>query len=331
VGDGVTALTANAMPVFIERHKLDGSLVGLAMPMPTALSGANQPFTVTGLTSTEGTLSRSTDGHFLSLAGYAASPGTVDPVGTTPARRVVGRISATGVIDTSTLLTTNAFVTQDIRTATSVDGTAFWVGGQGDLNGGGVLSSGIWYVPFGIPGGTQLNTTPARFLGIFGGQLFGTADTSVQVEVYKVGSGLPTSGSPSITDLPGMPATGTSPWGFVIFDLSPSTGDPTVGGLDTLYVANITGTRGIQKWTYDNGTSKWVLNKIMNTSPAMSFRGLTGLVTGSSITLVASTMGMTPNRVAVFVDDGSPTITGSTILTGTTSLVYRGVALPPYK
>jgi hypothetical protein len=332
VGDGSTTLTTNAAPVFIERRKLDGTLLGSPVALPTAPSGANRALTLSGVSSTEGMLSRSADGHSLTMAGYAAAPGTGDPIGTGALPRVVGLVSATGTVDTSTVVT-GAFLTQDVRTAATVDGSAFWVGGQGDFpTGGTTLTSGIWYVGRGASTSTQLSTAPARVLGIFGGQLFGTADTSFQLEVYKVGSGLPTTGSPTIVGLPGMPTTGTSPWGFVFFDLSPSSGDPAAAGLDTVYVANVLGTRGIQKWTYNNATSQWVLVKTLNLSPPMNFRALTGLVTGTTVTLVATTMGSgANNKVVVFTDDGSTTPVGTTILTGTATLAYRGVSLPPYR
>jgi hypothetical protein len=330
VGTGAATLTVDAAPAFIERRKLDGTLVGSPLPLPTAPSGANRPLTTSGISSTEGMLSRSVDGHYLAMAGYAAAPGTVDPIGTGSVPRVVGLIGPTGTIDTSTVVT-GAFLTQDVRTAVTVDGSSFWVGGEGGLDGGGNSTAGIWYIPRGTITGTQLSTVGARVLGIFGGQLFGTADTAFQLEVYKVGTGLPTSGTPSVIGLPGMPTDGSSsPWGFVFFDLNPATGDPTASGLDTVYVANTLGIRGIQKWTYNNSTNQWVMIKTFNLSPPMNFRSVTGLAIGSTVTLVATTMGTTNNKVAVFVDDGSPT-NGTTILSGSASLVYRGVALPPFR
>jgi hypothetical protein len=335
VGNGSTALTADSTAVVIERHKLDGSLVGSPIALPTAVNGANRPLTNTGLAQDEGMLSRSVDGHSLSMLGYAAVPGIGDPSTDATIARVVGRIDAAGNVDTTTVFGLNGFSGAVARTATSLDGTSFWAGGGDGFAGPtGASLGGIWYIPRGSAGGgVQLSTAPARVLGIFGGQLLGTGDATLHLEVYKVGNGLPTSGSPSVTGLAGMLTSGVNPWGFVFFDLVSGVGDPTLGGLvDTVFVVSsqVGPTNGIQRWTYNSGSAQWSLVKTMNVVPAVSFRGLTGLVTGSNVTLIASTMGTATNRVAVFVDDGSPNPVGTNILTGSSSLVYRGVALPPF-
>ena len=172
---------------------------------------------------------------------------------------------------------------------------------------------------------------PHTRLDIFGGQLLGTGDASLHLDVFQVGSGLPTSGVPVVTGLAGMPTTGMNPFGFVFFDLVTGVGDPNLGGMDTAYVADSgSNANGIERWGYSNATAQWSLVKTMNIVPANAFRGLTGLVTGTSVTLIASTAGMATNRVVVFVDDGSPSPVGTTITTGSTTLVYRGVALPPH-
>jgi hypothetical protein len=331
VGNGTAALDAVATAMTIERHKLDGSLFGSNITLPTAPSGANRPLTNTGLAQDEGMLSRSANGHYLTLLGYAAVPGIADPSTDSTVARVVGRINAAGNVDTSTVLNLNALSGATARTATSLDGSAFWIGGSDGFSGPGGSLGGIWYAPFGVAGGgTQLSTAPARVLGIFGSQLLGTGDASLHLEVYKVGNGLPTSGSPSVTGLTGMLTSNVNPWGFVFFDLVSGVGDPAVDGLvDTVFVISSAATNnGIQRWSYSGGT--WSLVKTMNLVPAASFRGLTGLVTGGNVTLIASTMGNATNRVCVFVDDGSASPVGTTILSGSSTQVYRGVALPPF-
>jgi hypothetical protein len=331
VGDGSVTLTSNAAPVFIEERKLDGTSGGPTIAMPIAASGANRPFVTTGQSLTEGALSLSVDGHYLALSGYAAAPGSLDPSASAAVSRVVARISAASVVDTSTVLSSSAFVSQNFRTAATVDGSAFWVGGLGAPGTGGFSTGGIWYVLQGTTGGgTQLNTSPIRILNIFGGQLFGTGDSSVTLEVFKVGSGLPTSGTPAVTSLPGMPTSGTSPWAFAFFDLDPASGDPSLAGLDTVYVANTSGTPGIERWRFNSGTGLWSIVKTMNLSPPAAFRGLGGIAMGTNVALMASTAGMVNNRLAVFIDDGSPSPPGTTVATGTSSMVFRGIAVPPH-
>jgi hypothetical protein len=162
VGDGTTALSSGvAAPVFIERHLLSGALVDSPIPLPVAASGPNQPLTLSGTASSEGALWRSIDGHYLSLAGYAAAPGTMGVANTASAttNRVVARIDAAGTVDTSTRLNTG-FSGSNVRGAASVDWTAFWVSGTA----GSGSPAGIFYVPFGTTGGRRSSarrTTPA--------------------------------------------------------------------------------------------------------------------------------------------------------------------------
>src|SRR5262249_3060762 len=152
----------------------------------------------------------------------------------------------------------------------------------------------------------------------FGGQLLGTGDAPLHLEVYQLGAGVPTNGIQAVSGLPGMPTTDVNPWGFVFFDLNPISGDLNIGGMDTLYVANgsVGSVTGIQKWTYDDPPSRWLLMKTMNLVPPVAFSALAGLVTGPSVTLIASTVGSASNRLVVLVDDGSPNPTGTIIASG---------------
>src|SRR5262249_56861181 len=106
---------------------VSGALLGSPIALPVAPNGANQPLTLSGTASSEGALWRSTDGHYLSLAGYAAAPGTMGVVNTASAstNRVVARIDATGTVDTTTRLNTG-FSGNNVPGAASVHGTAFW-------------------------------------------------------------------------------------------------------------------------------------------------------------------------------------------------------------
>jgi hypothetical protein len=327
VGDGSAPLDPNATKVFIESRKIDGTLVGTPIPMPIAASGSNLPFTAAGTNIAEGTLSRSTDHHFLTMAGYGSVPGTLDPANNS-GPRIVARINALGAIDTSTVMSAGAFVTQSIRTATSVDGTSFWVGGLGANDSFGQPTGGIWYISRGTTGGTQLSGSPIRVLGIFGGQLFGTGEASLRLEVFRAGSGLPTTGPLTVSGLPGMPTTAQSPGAFVFLDMSPTAGDAS--GLDVVYVAvSAPAASGVQKWTYNNATNLWVLAKTMNLASPVGFRGLAGFAAGTTVTLVGTTTESPLNRLVVFVDDGSPSTLGTAIATVPANEAFRGVALPP--
>ena len=332
-----------AAPVFIEqRNVTDGGLASppIALP-PSAPGGANQAFVETGTALGVG-LNRSTDGHTLSLVGYAADAGTGNPANNASAPAVVALVGASGTVDTSTVVPSASFNTLNaLRSAVSADGGAFWVSGSGATPTG-----GVWYVQYGTARtGAQLSPTNVRTVGIFGGQLYGTGETASggAPELFTVGSGVPTSGTQALTALSGLPTSvgaGTvSPWQFVLLDMVPS-----IPGLDTLYIANDTAVAGdsgvpmgIQRWSLNTAGTSWSLTatlELLNGTTQVGFRGLTGINVGGTATLIASTA-ETANRVAVFTDDAV-----SSPWAGTVSVVvaapaggveyFRGIALSPH-
>jgi hypothetical protein len=236
-----------------------------------------------------------------------------------------------GNVDTTTLFGDSAFTGGNVRGAATNDGTGFWLTGTSTTIGNG----GVWYAARTSSSGTQVAMTgDSRCLGVFGGQLYGTSNTSPYVNVFTVGSGLPTTGSQEADNLPDMTSSG-GPFSFVLFDRT------SVPGLDTLYVADdgSSTTRGIQKWTktvdIDNGDEHWSRQAIFNFTPstsAVGFHGVTGTITGGNMTLIANTAegDTTPNRVVIFVETSPTTATASTLLTAPTNTFFRGVALSPH-
>jgi hypothetical protein len=338
VGDGAAALSNSAQAVFLERHYLD-TAGGLVSPngtvsMPTTASGNTRPLTLSGTASSEGSLSLSQNGQYVTLAGYGAAPGTASIKGTstTTANRVVGRVDGSNNIDTTTAFTTTASLTADnIRGATTVDGTRFWVAGAGSGTTG-----GVWEIDLGATTGTQIFSTPKnpRVVHIFSSQLYGTADKQPFANVFTIGMGTPTA-SASATTLPNMPTTAEasapSLFSFVLLDRT------SVPGLDTLYVADdnpTTGTGGIQKWSFDG--SNWTLVTTFTdglTSCASGARGLAGTVINNVVVLVASVCdsGVTDasNQLVMYKDDGVNTPVQIPLATSPSHTVYRGVALAP--
>jgi hypothetical protein len=324
IGDGVTPLASGtSAPVFIEERTLNGAaigtVIGTPVPLPTALSGANLAYTNSGSGSSEGGLSLSGDGKYVTLVGYNTGTGTA-PVSTTPGiNRLVARVDAAGNFNTTTLLT--AFIGDNVRGATTQDGSVFWVGGSSSGT-----SGGVWSVLLGSTGaGNQVVTTPnnASYPHIFDGQLYISASNGTFRSPMAVGSGLPTTGPIMPTTLPGLPIATASPNSYVFFDR-----DSSIAGVDTLYIADDGGAsvRGIQKWT--KGASGWMRSPTtLNVTPAVGFKGLAGVVTGSTITLIASTADSAV-RLVVFVDDGvtAPVIIGA----APTNEIFRGVALAPH-
>ncbi|MDI7267661.1 MAG: hypothetical protein QME96_06675 [Myxococcota bacterium] len=314
VGVGSAALGSAATPVFLEQRNLSGVLLR-TVPLPTAVSGTNQPLTLSGSATSEGNLTLAATGAFLALAGYAAEPGVAGIAATTASavNRVVARVNVDFGVDTSTRFAT-AFSGGNVRGAATSDGSAFWATGS---------ASGTWYIPFGTTGGARILATPgnARFVHVYAGQLYGSSGSGTFTNVFTIGAGLPTTAGQTATSLPGMPTSSASPYAFALLDRN-----PVVPGVDTLYVADDRSAAsggGVQKWTFDGTT--WTLAATFTGGLTVGFRGLAALVTGADVTLVATSTA-TPSALLLMVDDGSPTPAATTLAAAAANTAYRGVS-----
>ncbi|WP_425145269.1 beta strand repeat-containing protein [Deinococcus sp.] len=337
VGDGAAALGSTATPVFLDTFSGTGQTQTApvsTVTLPTAVNGSNRRLTASGTASSEGLISRSTDGKFILLTGYDAALGTTGVASTSTStapivNRVVGRVSASGAVDTTTALT--AFNANNIRSATSVDGSSFYITGNGN---------GVIYAPLGTVGsGTVVSNTftNLRQVNIFGGQLY-VSSGSGALRLGPVGSGTPTNTGQTITPLPGFPVITTanamnSPFQFFFADLNSN-----VAGLDTLYVADdnnvSTVPGGIQKYSFDGTT--WTAKGTAGTA-ADAYRGLTGFVNGTNVTLYAVRKGgsgamgggelvsLTDSSGSTGTLSGTPTL----LATAPANEAFRGVALAP--
>ncbi|MGO9836176.1 MAG: hypothetical protein ACLP1X_18400 [Polyangiaceae bacterium] len=339
VGSGSDAGAGLTAAVFIDQYNLSGGLVStIALPTVAGASGTNQALTLIDNDVAEGDLTTSADGRFVVMAGHNYAPGMTISSG-----NCVGAfINSSGTVNTATVLPNALAAGGSIQTAVSNDGAELWVGGTAtDTTGG------LWYQATGTSGNVQLvsatsSTQLARWLGIAGGQLYGdSSGTSAGNGLFTVGSGLPTSGSPTLALLPGLPSGNkVSPFGFVFFDLNPA-----VPGLDTVYIADdrtSTG-GGIGKFTLapgDGGALTWSVSWTVggsNKSPdggagLTGCRGLAGYATGNTVTLVASTGmgGDLPDSLVMLVDTGSGTPSPTVLATAATNETFRGVAVPPH-
>ena len=126
-----------------------------------------------GDSSSEGSLSLSGDGRYLIVGGYDTDAGHGDPADSTHHRLASTRASP-AVIDTTTQVPARrSFNGNNIRGATSQDGTTgFWASGAS--NGGGA-TGGVCWIPFGGAetrcGSVRPRPTCAGRI-VFGGQLY---------------------------------------------------------------------------------------------------------------------------------------------------------------
>jgi hypothetical protein len=233
--------------------------------------------------------------------------------------RTVGRVSLDGSINTTTLLT-DAYVSSNFRSVASTNGTDLWLSG----NAASAANGGVRYTTLGSTTSTQLASAPTntRAIGVFDGQLYVSASSGT-TRMATVGTGLPTTAGQVISNLPGLPTTG-SPYGFFFADLSAA-----VPGLDTLYIADEGA--GILKYSLLGGT--WAANGIAGAA-ADTFRGLTGTVDGGVVRLFATGLGGSGStgggKLVALTDTAgyggafAPTVT--TLATAAANTSYRGVA-----
>jgi hypothetical protein len=285
--------------------------------MPTAASGTQLALTANGTATSEGYLNLSQDGRYLVLTGYNAAPGTASIAGTSSATtpRVVGRIDASGSVDTSTNFTT-AFSGNNIRSAYSTDGSTIWASGA---------TGGVWTIMFGNTNGTQVSSTTGvsntRVLEAFINQLYVSSSSGSSVGVNTVGSGDPTGSGQTVSLL----VSSASAYDFFFADL-----DRSVPGVDTVYVADDNSSSGgLKKYSLVGGS--WVLNNTIGAGADM-YRGLTGVVTPNGVQLFATRQGANPGIVNLTDssgynanDNGVPNL----ITTLPTNTAFRGIDFAP--
>jgi hypothetical protein len=315
VGDGDVPLVNTGSPVFLDEFAPDGTLVQ-SVALPTTAAGASHQLIASGTAASEGQLTRSSDGRFLIVPGYASDLGGATSLSGSVAAevpRTVGRVAADGTIDTTTALTDWSDA-NNARSATSTNGTDLWVGGA---------DGGVRYTAVGSTTSVQLSTDSKniRAVAIFAGQLYMSTQKGSTIRIGAVGTGAPTTAGQAITNLPGFPLTGL-PEAFFLADLDGTPGD------DTLYVAD--DASGLQKFSLVGGT--WIANGTIG-SGSDAYRGLTGAVTDTTVTLYATRKGDTGGELVRVVDasghDGAFSDSPVVLAAAAANQAFRGVALAP--
>ncbi|MDR3537425.1 MAG: hypothetical protein P4L71_13090, partial [Acetobacteraceae bacterium] len=304
-GNGAT--DNQAAPLTLEELRLNGSspatVVGtVVLPQTTVTANGVTNYAVSGEygSSSEGTLQLSGNGQYLSIMGYGvnaaaynANPlsygGSVAALGQSASAdvpRVAALIGTNGSVDSTTALT-NVFNTNNPRSVYTVDGSSFYVSGQGVK---GDTTQGVFYAVKGATTATAIDTsTDTRDVQIVNGKLTvsrdfngsGGAQATNISTLSGPGGTLPTS-STGVTTAQILPAGGST--GSITLTTSTANGvnngrlgttvylspenffyaSPTV-----LYVADsgapkngnaekaALGDGGLQKWVLVNGT--WTL------------------------------------------------------------------------
>ena len=294
---------------------------GTSISLPT--TGLNPVQMAATLGGSEGFLSQSTDGTSLVFGGYAttADYSATDITASTGSSvpRAIYKVDANGTFS-KIYASTTSYSANDIRAAIS-DGTNYWAGGASVASVDGINYFGpSTAVNFGA------TATPIKAYGlrIFNGQMYystqkaGPSNTASHLGIFSVGSGLPTSGSPTITQIIDMGATNTP-------------ADFSFNSTSTIcYVAvNLnTAAGGIQKWTKSGST--WTLQYTLGTGVTnIGAYGLTVDYSGSNPIIYATTSESTVgNRIIKITDSGSGS-TATNLVTATTNVWFHGLDFSP--
>ncbi|MBX3426095.1 MAG: hypothetical protein KF688_10480 [Pirellulales bacterium] len=321
VGDGSGSLTNAAVPVFVEKFTDVGAPLG-TISLPTTASESQRALVLGGTATSVGFINASGDGNYLFLAGFDAAVGTASVNSTTSAvaNRVVGRISVSDdSIDTSTAFTDTSYSGDNIRSVVSTNGTDIWTAGTASSGANG----GVRYTTFGSNSSTRVSSTPTntRVVNIYNGQLYVSSGTAAFLGVSTVGTGLPTMSDEATSTLAvNVTGTGTgtaSSYDFWFKD------DNTVYIADDRTLAN---GGGIQKWSFDSGSSVWGLDYTLNVGAGA--RGLAGTMSGGNAVLYTITAD-NPSRLVSITDDNGVDSVFSTLASAATNTQFRGVAFIP--
>lgn len=304
VGDGTTTAVGTALPVILDEYEVTYTgtaptgvtrVQSIAAPtgaMGTAPSSGQRYLAQGGTAGGEGGLTLSTNGAYMVLAGYNSGKGDVTNPGAAGTEdRVIGRLDlATGTLDTSTVLVglggSNA-----VRNAFSTDGTDIWVATSGQ---------GVRYTTFGNTAGTGTGLTGSgneRRVQVSGGQLYTSRQSAPVDGPATVGTGAPTSGTQTVTLLPGFPTV----------NANASTYDYFFADANTIYISDDrnTGTGGLQKWIFDGTNWNMAFSLLMNPtgSGTVGVKSLNGFVDESgNVVLFGSTTGAQGNYLYGFAD-----------------------------
>ncbi len=307
-----------ASPITLKEYTTSGT-AGISVAIPATGPSALQTAGVFG--GSEGFLTTSTDGKYLVLAGYGTAAYYLDITATsaTSVPRVVGTVAPSGFY-LPVASSTTFFSANDIRSAVS-DSTNFWAAGASNAS-----VDGIDYFGPGTQAALATGTTPPKAYGmrIFNGNLYystqksGPSNTSSQLGIFQLGSGLPTSGTVTTTQIIN---TGT----VVPQDFSFN----AAGNVCYIAISLNTAAGGIQKWT-KSGTT-WSLAYTIGTGATnIGAYGLVADYSGTVPLIYATTFETAGNRIIKIADSGTlATASITTLVAATSNAFYKGITFAP--
>ncbi|MFN0293653.1 hypothetical protein [Pedobacter helvus] len=311
VGDGNSGLSDKATSVFLDEYTTTGTLVQ-SIPMPVSAKGANAAFVLSGNNQSQGYSSLSGNGQFVTLLGYDSAPGTdatALKAANTP--KVVALVSKKG-IDTRTA---EAIDIVDTRTAVTTNGKDIWFIGQ---------KEGVRYIYAGASKSERISPTipsAGRILNIYDNQLY-VSSSNNSGYITKVGNGTPLSSTRVSPIVPYVPDLNFLVHGYVFFDT-----DPSIPGVDLLYVNGDQGVGYLRKYVNDGG--RWKEVGTPATGATFKNAALTGTIENGKVVLYASNN----SKITKITDHAAPSdkldVKTEVLVSATSNTAFRGLTFTP--
>jgi hypothetical protein len=262
-----STLSAGEVPAYLDEYSVSIDALGNATTsLVSSYAIPTSTLTLPGIAQNnhEGRLNLSANGQYLNFAGYQ------QPVGATTRTTAsngtgsyyqVGQVSAGGIF-TSTALDTSVAKPQYMRAAYSINGTQAWVASKNPTGGLEYISN----FGTGSAATTALqSTTDWRDIKVSAGQLYGgTGSSSVGTHgFYAIGSGTPTSATPSNTLLTNSSDNSISAFSFATLPAGGAQPINGASGANVVYgIGDPSGNRFIAKLYSPTGSSALTTNNL---------------------------------------------------------------------
>jgi|GEM_PF-1767740 len=303
VGNGTETLVSSGNSLFLKEFTISGT-AGTTVSIPN--SGANA-LIISGAATSEGFITRSTDGSSILIPGYDTTiGGSTSLSGTTSATvpRGVGVVTTNG--NYSLAVSANIFSKNNIRGVAGDGNSNYWMSGA---------TTGTIYSAGGTSTTTvSTSTTNQRVIHIYNGQLYYSTGSGT-VGIYAVGTGTPTTASQTGTIVFSANTNNASPYGFAF---SPDG--------NTCYVSDEGSSPkgGIYKYVKTAGT--WNGGTLIY---GTSSRDLCVDFSTANPIIYATTNTASANALVSIIDNGGTGLSATTLATAPANTVFAGVCFSP--
>jgi hypothetical protein len=303
VGDGSAVLSNASTAIFIDEFTPSGTFVQ-SIAIPTA---GDNVLTNSGTATSEGQITLSPDGLYLTLAGYNIAPGTASVNGTTAVAVNRKLLRVDNGVNYTAVLSATAYNTNNIRGGIT-SGDDYWASGTSGTAG----TNGVQYFGNGTPVQVSSTVTNIRVVNIYNNQLYFSTGSGT-IGIWKVGTGTPTTTGQTSTNIIAT-GTGSSPYAFAFNTAS-----------NICYIADdrTSASGGVQKWTESGGT--WTLAYTLSVGSGAGARGLTVDWSGANPVIYATTTG---NKVVTITDTGIGSAF-TDLASAAANTALRGIAFAP--